>query len=182
MDGGRPSRQWEWSRMLDRDLEAFLGAEFPRLVRLLVLHLGDIEAARDVAQEALARAWLHRRQLQRADNPPAWVTRIALNLCRSQLRRRRLERLYLGRLVEAQSPADLDVALDLRRELALLPTKQRAAVILKYLYGWSGREIADTLECSESGARRLVANGLRKLRTQSEQHDSFGKEAGWRGI
>jgi RNA polymerase sigma factor (sigma-70 family) len=45
-----------------------------------------------------------------------------------------------------------------------LPTKQRAAVVLRYVNDLSHSEIATVLDCSEAAARRSLHEGLTKLR------------------
>lgn len=48
--------------------------------------------------------------------------------------------------------------------VAELPTKQRAAVTLRFGADLSHREIASVIECSEAAARRNLHEGLTKLR------------------
>lgn len=52
----------------------------------------------------------------------------------------------------------------LRRTLAGLPARQRAAVVLRYHEGLSAAEPADLLGCSEGTARSQATRGLDKLR------------------
>jgi RNA polymerase sigma-70 factor (ECF subfamily) len=85
----------------DLDLvEAFRagqGAAFDDLVRrhdarvLRVCHriLGDADAALDAAQETFVRAWRALRQFHGDSRFSTWLTRIAINQCRNELRRRR---------------------------------------------------------------------------------------------
>ncbi|MGI8699694.1 MAG: sigma factor [Nocardioidaceae bacterium] len=54
---------------------------------MLRLYCGDPEVARDLAQEALTRAWVHWRKVRRMDRPDLWVRRVALNLANSHFRR-----------------------------------------------------------------------------------------------
>jgi len=59
----------------------------PRLVGSLVLQTGDRARAEDVAQEALARAWMRWEEVARMDNPNGWVFTVAFNLAKSGRRR-----------------------------------------------------------------------------------------------
>lgn len=56
--------------------------------------------------------------------------------------------------------------------VAALPTKQRAAIALRFVADLRYREIGTALDCSEAAARRSVSDGLRNLRGTVE-----GKEA-----
>ena len=51
-----------------------------------------------------------------------------------------------------------------RREIATLPPKQQAAVVMRHLQGLEYAEIAEALTCSETSARANVYQGLRRLR------------------
>jgi DNA-directed RNA polymerase specialized sigma24 family protein len=65
-----------------------------------------------------------------------------VNACRSHLRRRVLERRHRATL--AVGVAELE-ARELLDALAELPTRQRAAVVLRFYAGLSERDIAETL-------------------------------------
>jgi DNA-directed RNA polymerase specialized sigma24 family protein len=54
---------------------------------------------------------------------------------------------------------------DLWRELAMLPARQRAALVLRYYEDLSERDAAEALGCSLSALKSLVARGSDTLRT-----------------
>ena len=49
-------------------------------------------------------------------------------------------------------------------EVAGLPDKQRAALVLRYALDLPHREIGAVLDCSEAAARRSLHEGISKLR------------------
>ena len=53
---------------------------------------------------------------------------------------------------------------ELWREVAALPAKQRAALLLRFAGDLAYREIGDAMESTEEAARQNVHEGLRKLR------------------
>ena len=53
---------------------------------------------------------------------------------------------------------------ELWREVAGLPAKQRAALLLRFAGDLAYREIGEAMDTSEEAARRNVLEGLRKLR------------------
>lgn len=55
---------------------------------------------------------------------------------------------------------------DIWDDVALLPTKQRQAVTLRFMADLSHREIAELLGINEDAARRNVFEGLRRLRRE----------------
>ena len=72
----------------EADIDAFCRRTHPRLVRTLAAATGDAALADELAQEALARAWERWSHVRTLDLPEAWCYRVAINLARSQFRRR----------------------------------------------------------------------------------------------
>ena len=110
----------------------------------------------------------------------SWLYRIALNLCRDWIRRKRrtpVSQLPGGRRSRQSSPPNSGPAesvedLVARRELsavveeamALLPEEQRTAIILKEYHGMTFQEIADLQGCPLSTVKTRLYQGLSVLR------------------
>ena len=62
-----------------------------RLYRTALLYLGGEAAALDAVDEAVYRAFLSHRKLRRPEHFNTWVTRILINVCNDELRRRKRE-------------------------------------------------------------------------------------------
>jgi RNA polymerase sigma factor (sigma-70 family) len=139
---------------------------FPRLVSALTLHTGDRELARDLAQEALARAWRDWDRVQHLDAPEAWVFRTALNLASSWFRRVRTARSKAPMLavVAEEQGSDPAVSMALRDAVGALPRRQRTAVIARYQLDLSITETATAMGCAEGTVRALTAQGTASLR------------------
>lgn len=153
----------------DLELESFCHVEHPRLVRLLSLHCGDVETARDLAQETLVKICLHWRKVRRMDSPQAWVTRVALNLATTHHRRSAVRRRHradiaadtdLGRVPSASE----DEGWMVRAAVASLPERQRTAVILRYFLDLTVEQAADVMDISPSAVKKLTARGVDRLR------------------
>jgi RNA polymerase sigma-70 factor (ECF subfamily) len=150
------------------DAEAFCDEVGPRLVGSLTLYLGDRGVAEEVAQEALARAWERWDEVSQMASPEAWTFRVATNLARSWFRRRGAERRARARL--HGHPADLVLrddmgeAIAVRRALAALPQRQRAAVVARYFLGLSVAEAAVALGVAEGTIKAATHQGLANLR------------------
>ena len=149
---------------------------YPRLVAALTLHTGDREASRDLAQEALCRAWRDWDRVRHADAPDAWVFRTAWNLESSWLRRLRTARRAAPVLAVVEPVDDGDPAMRVlvRDALASLPRRQRTAVIARHYLDLSVAETATAMGCAEGTVRALTAQGVARLRT-TLGHD-FGEE------
>jgi len=149
------------------DFEAFCLAQNPRLIRMLTLFSGDVELARDLTQETLARAWLHWRKVRKMDRPDLWTKRVAINLATSQMRRRRTERIYQDRISSAALLEQVEEGNDrvaVRAALMRLSERQRTAIVLRYLEDLSVDQTADLMSCSAGTVKKLTARGLVGLR------------------
>lgn len=60
---------------------------------------------------------------------------------------------------------------ELLTALSQLPSRQRAAVVLRYYLGLSDDEIASTLGCAPATTRTLLARAMRKLRKTLDAQD-----------
>src|SRR5512139_1030403 len=69
------------------EFDAFYVGSFHRLVGQIYAMIGDRDEAQECVQEAFVRAWSHRRQLDKARAPEAWVRTTAYRLAVSRWRR-----------------------------------------------------------------------------------------------
>jgi RNA polymerase sigma-70 factor (ECF subfamily) len=150
---------------LPSDFTSFFTAELPRTVRSIERIVGDV--ADDVAQEAFIAALERWDDVRQLDAPDAWVRFVARRIAWRR-RGRELER--ADREWAAESPrlsskasGDRDLAIDLQRALASLPTRQRAAIRLHHLADLPISETAALLGCGESAAKIWLLRGRREL-------------------
>jgi RNA polymerase sigma-70 factor (ECF subfamily) len=134
--------------MDDERIARFVDGDYRRVVAVVALVCGDRSRAEDAVQEALARAWARRADI---DSLTPWVTRVALNEVKSRFRRVDAERRAYDRLA-AQSGADrgavgpeADFDQRLLEALAGLSPLQRTVVVLHHLLDQSVDDVARTL-------------------------------------
>lgn len=152
---------------LDDALAAVCAREYPRLVGLLALRVGDRHAAEELAQDALAELC---RKWPDIDRPAAWLTTVALNRSRSWLRRRFAEqRAYRrhGPDEPNQPTPDTAGAIAVREAVSRLPRRQQEVVILRYYEGLSVAETAAVMGCAEGNVKALSHRALRRLEASS---------------
>lgn len=116
--------------------------------------LGTREDAVDATQSAFIRAYRALRGFRGDAAFRSWLYRIAINECRAALRRKRRarpENLQPEWQTDCQEPAEDHP--EVHRALLQLPIDLRAPLVLFYFQGISGRELAQSLGCSEGAAR-----------------------------
>jgi RNA polymerase sigma-70 factor (ECF subfamily) len=155
----------------EAELRTFLADRYPRLVAGVALVAGSRAAAEDAVQEALARAWERTDRGEHIESLPAWITRVAVNLSKSRLRRIRAEVRARERVGHAAAPLDLEVRLDVEHALAALPRRQREVTVLRYYLGLDVKETAATLEVSPGTVKTCLFRARRALATALGEAD-----------
>ncbi len=144
----------------------FATAALPALLRFGHVLTGNPQDAEDLVQEALAKA-LRRWQRVRPDDPVAYVRKVMVNAHVTRWHRWG-SRVQLGDVPEAAADdAGLRRSNDrdaLRRALAMLPPRQRAVLVLRYLEDLPDAAIADLLGCQPATVRSQAMRGLATLR------------------
>lgn len=153
-------------------LEAFCHAEFPRLVGILGLYLGDVAVAEELAQETLVRVARRWDRVSAMDAPTGWTYRVARNLATSHLRRRQAARRAARRVGAAEPHGDPDTAvvLSVRSAVAELPDRQRLAIALRWFADMSAPEVADVMGISHDAVRSLTKRAYAALREELGDH------------
>jgi RNA polymerase sigma-70 factor (ECF subfamily) len=139
-----------------------------RLCRVARRLLGSRDAADDVAQEALVRAYLTLPALRDPERFGAWVVGIAENLCRMHLRTVREVTALGGLLDGAPMPARSTGEADLPALIAGLPAGTSAAADLYFMQGKEMRAIGEELGISLSAVKSRIRDARRGLRTEDE--------------
>ncbi|HSL65689.1 MAG TPA: RNA polymerase sigma factor, partial [Gaiellaceae bacterium] len=149
--------------------------------RLYRRHVGDVYRyslgllrnpadAEDVTQTTFLNAYRAYRRGERPESPRAWLTAIALNVCRQRFRTesRRVDEVALEESgVERALPdPETPTPEELRRALAHLAFNQRAALVMRELEGRSYAEIAELLGLTNSAVETLLFRARRALREQ----------------
>jgi RNA polymerase sigma-70 factor (sigma-E family) len=159
------------------DFEGFYTSEHDRIRRTVALAIGDVDRAADVTQEAFAVAYRRWRTVRLMERPAAYVTVIAVNRARKALRREsRSPRIMVGRPVgdggSAPDPAvEITRDLGLRRAIAELAPRQRAAIVLRYLDDLTVADVARAMGCTEGTVKATIHQALGRLRVQLDPTD-----------
>jgi len=108
------------------------------------------------------------------DDPTGYLFRTAMNVFRSRYRRSlmALRRLALLTPRDRDPFSDVDVREDLRRALIALTPRQRAAIVLTELLGYSSEDAARILGIKASTVRALTTQARAAMRSSlSAVHD-----------
>jgi RNA polymerase sigma-70 factor (ECF subfamily) len=148
--------------LYERRFRAFVGGAYAVV--------GEPEAARDVVQEAFARALRDRHRFRADGTLEAWLWRIVVNTARDAARRSRFADLSADELLELATlaPAATGVV-DLGDELRALPERQRLAVFLHYYADLPYEEVARLLDVAPGTVAASLNAARKTLRHRIEE-------------
>ncbi|MEV6411196.1 SigE family RNA polymerase sigma factor [Kribbella sp. NPDC051718] len=152
------------------DFDEWIQLRGAALLRFAYLMTRDHSRAEEAVQDALVSAYSRWSRIQRVGDPEAYLRRSVINADIARWRK------FFRRETPVAEPATLDTATQdhagphaeqdaVWTLCASLPTKQRAAVVLRYYEGLPDSEIAEILDCTSATVRSQIHRALASLRT-----------------
>ncbi len=132
----------------------------PRLIAALTVASGEFDVAVDAADESMVRALQHWERVQAMESPDGWAYRVGLNVVRRRMRRRAFERRLLNRSKTVDPPG---LRTEVWEAVKALPRRQREAVALRYLLGFSEAEVARQMQVAVGTASATLAAARARL-------------------
>lgn len=147
-------------------------ADRERLFGLAYRMVGSFSEAEDIVQETYLR--FHQQPRHSIQSPSAWLTTVATRVCLDHLRlayrsREHYSGDWLPEPISLRNEPERDQALAQSLSMAFLHLmerlnpRERAVFILRQAFDWPYRDIAGTLETSETACRQLFRRGQDKL-------------------
>jgi RNA polymerase sigma-70 factor (ECF subfamily) len=129
--------------------------------------------AEEIAQEAFLRVWERWEQVAMLDDPEGYLYRTAMNVF---LSRRRRAAVALRRIVRVPEPDDPFAEVErkeiLLQAMASLTGKERAAVVLTTLLGFTSEEAGSYLHISPSTVRVLASRGRSRMAKEASDDNA----------
>ncbi|MEO0535506.1 MAG: sigma-70 family RNA polymerase sigma factor [Cyanobacteria bacterium P01_A01_bin.123] len=162
----------------------------PMAQRLAIKIIGNQDLAQELVQDALLQAYLSLEKLNDPKCFKSWLYGIVLNICRNDLRHRKVICLSLEEMIGSladegsplteRSPNPQQWAEQKERHMALqeavnaLSPKNRSAILLFYHRQFSLQEVANRLNISVGAVKGRLHKSRRQLRAQlSRLQDQF---------
>ena len=142
-----------------------------RLYRTAYLDLGSEADALEAVDEAVYQALRALKKLREPEHFETWLTRILLNECHRELRRRKR---VAGEdaLPDTAGPDAYD-ALPLKEAVRRLPEELRAVVILRFFTGYTQAETAAALDIPQGTVATRQRRALALLRLELGEEESL---------
>ena len=146
------------------------------VLAFLIYMLGSHEEAEDLVQDTLVKVYRQAGRYRPEGKFRSWLFRIAGNLARSRLRRRKILRwVNFDRTEHDQADGgpgpqqqleEKESVIAVRAALAGLPHRQRQALLLHRYQGLKYREIAEAMGTTVPGVESLIQRALAALRNE----------------
>ena len=156
--------------MDQKEFAARVEALRQRLYRTAYLYLGGEADALEAVDETVYQALRSLKKLRQAEFFDTWLTRILINTCHRELRRRK--RLSgEDTLPDAAGPDAYD-HLPLKEAIGHLPEELRTVVILRYFTGYTQAETAAALGIPQGTVATRQRRALELLRLELGEEET----------
>lgn len=142
-----------------------------RLYRTAYLYLGSEADALEAVDEAVYQALRALKKLRQPEAFETWLTRILINECHRELRRRK--RFTPEESLPDTAGPDAYDALPLREAVRRLPEDLRLVVILRFLAGYTQAETAAALGIPQGTAATRQRKALQLLRLELGEEENL---------
>ena len=155
-----------------RGFEEFFEAESRTLFRRLWLVTGNRAEAEEIAQDAFLKVWERWDRVRVLEDPTGYLYRTAMNMFRRRYQRALLAaKRIVGLSPEVDEFARSDERQAVRQVLATLRPRQRAALVLTEMLGFSSEEAGRALGVRASTVRALSHQGRAAFKKSLETFD-----------
>ncbi len=159
-----------------KSLETLVRRNANELLAFVERLLGARYLGEEAFQEVIFTVWTKRHQYKYPRPFRPWLYKIALNLCRAELRRTRLSTKPLDDAVATDGllPSDKVIAIEtanaVQSAVHQLPDQQRVVVVLRVWSGMSYSDIGQVMGIAEGTARSYMSHALNSLRTHLQPY------------
>lgn len=154
------------------DMELFaqkVQALRPKLYRTALCYFGEESVAADVLDEAVYRGLCACGKLRQPEYFETWMTRILINECHREQKRR--SRFCPLEFLQETVQEDAD-DFPLQEAILRLPKELKDVVILRYFAGYTLAETAESLQIPPGTAVTRQRRALKLLKLELEEVDS----------
>ena len=141
---------------------------FPRIFRFISYRINNRDEAEDLTSEVFLRLVRSRDVI--IGNTQAWLYRVAKNIITDHYRHNSIRRNIIERNDELNEYSDPKsdtsagtTAYDIERSLKHLTDEQYQVIILKFIEGYSTREVASIMEKTEGAVKGLQFRALQTM-------------------
>ena len=146
-----------------RGFDAWYADHHPRVLGVVYVTCADSDVAADATDEAFTRALARWDRVGLLASPEGWTCRVAINVMRRRLRRRRLESLLLRKRYEPDAVEAPLANPEVWRAVRQLPERQRLAVLLRYVADLTEADVATAMGITRGAVSASLSTARGRL-------------------
>ena len=170
-----------------RAFEVIVGRYRTRLYNCIYRMVHNTESAEDLVQETFLRVYRNRHNYKAISNLSTWIYTIALNLARSELRKRKRRQFFSLNASPHENSTRESIDLPdtgagpgdhleqnelgraIQRAIDQLPEKYKSVIVLRDIEEMSYEQIGDILRCPTGTVKSRVNRGRLRLQEMLRQ-------------
>lgn len=141
-----------------------------QLYKTAMLYLGSHAQAMDALDEAIYKGLCGFKKLRKPEFFATWMTRILINECNNELRRRK--RICPIEELPETAAEEFD-SLPLKEALQRLPKELKDVIVLRYFSGFTLAETAELLKIPQGTAATRQRKALQLLRLELGEEGNY---------
>ncbi|ERT68420.1 MAG: RNA polymerase sigma factor [Cetobacterium somerae] len=145
------------------DFDQIYNEYFDRIYYKILSTVKNAEDAEDIAQEVFISVYKNLKGFREESNIYTWIYRIAINKTYDFFRKKKLNLELNDEILSVESNEDFNIPILLEEKLKELPFQEREIVVLKDIYGYKLREIADMKEMNISTVKTIYYKAIKDM-------------------
>lgn len=145
------------------DFEEIYNEYFDRVYYKILSTVKNSEDAEDIAQEVFISVYKNLKKFRSESNIYTWIYRIAINKTYDFFRKKKMDIELNDEILNIESQEDFNVPLLLEEKLKKLPFQEKEIVLLKDIYGYKLREIADMKGMNLSTVKTVYYKAIKDM-------------------
>lgn len=145
------------------DFEEIYNEYFDRVYYKILSTVKNAEDAEDIAQEVFISVYKNLKKFRSESNIYTWIYRIAINKTYDFFRKKKMDVELNDEILNIESQEDFNIPLLLEEKLKKLPFQEKEIVLLKDIYGYKLREIADMKGMNLSTVKTVYYKAIKDM-------------------
>lgn len=145
------------------DFDEIFEQYFDRIYYKILGVVKNPEDAEDISQEVFMSVYKNLKKFRADSNIYTWIYKIAINKIYDFFRKRKVELDINEEILALECNSDVDTPLILEERLKELSLQEREIVVLKDIYGYKLKEIADMKDMNISTVKSVYYKAIKDM-------------------
>lgn len=152
---------------IKNDLEHVFNLYYNALYKTSAILLCNEQDAYDAVQETFIKYLQNKKEFRDKEHEKAWLLRVNINICKNMIRFHRLHPTVEFDKINLSYQNDKDY--ELMTALFRLRKKSKEVLILRFIEGYTNKEIASILKISENAVKKRIEGAKKELMQEYDE-------------